>query len=240
MSQIILDISANTHENNWDYLKRMLDELKAVDSGKHEIVIKHQLFKEAGDNIPLDYGIFEVAYLYAKEKLGYKTTSSVFDIESLKYLLQFDVPFIKIANNRKLDYLIGEIPRKIPVYVSVSDSCYLENPYDDGKDSLFVHFACVSKYPADIKSYGDNFTSPHLRMNISDHTTNWELFNKYKPKRYECHYKLPDSTGLDAGEFARTPTELAEILGDETVICGNIYPSFKGKPKETEVLYEVL
>ena len=37
--QIVLYISANTTKNNNAYLERMLNELKAVDSGKHEIVI---------------------------------------------------------------------------------------------------------------------------------------------------------------------------------------------------------
>ncbi|MFA5715059.1 MAG: hypothetical protein WC998_04935, partial [Candidatus Paceibacterota bacterium] len=105
MSQIILDFgSGNTHKNNWDYLKRMIDELKAVDTGKHEIIIKHQLFKAAGDNLPLDPWVFDAAYDYAK-KLGYKTTSSVFDLESLKFLLNYDIPFVKIANRRDLDWL---------------------------------------------------------------------------------------------------------------------------------------
>jgi sialic acid synthase SpsE len=211
MSQIILDISANTHKNDWAYLKRMLDELKAVDAGKHEVVIKHQLFMQAGENIPLDWHIFYKAYRYA-EKLGYKTTSSVFDKKSLNFLLQYDIPFVKIANNRELDWLIGYVPRKIPVYVSVSDSYYTDNPYDDGFDKLFVHLACVSKYPANINEYESNFNSPHLKMNVSDHTTNWDLFNKYQPKIIEVHYKLENSTGLDAGSFARTPSQLSEVL----------------------------
>ncbi len=41
MSQIILDFgSGNTCHNDWTYAKRMIDELKAVDTGKHEIIIK--------------------------------------------------------------------------------------------------------------------------------------------------------------------------------------------------------
>jgi hypothetical protein len=38
------------------------------------------------------------------------------------------------------------------------------------------------------------------------------LFRKFEPEIIEMHYKLPDSTGLDAGPFARTPEQLAEIL----------------------------
>lgn len=182
----------------------MLDELKAVDTGKHEIVIKHQLFTEAGDNIPLDHEIFRKAYCYAKD-LGYKTTSSVFDFYSLQYLLNFDIPFVKIANNRSLDWLISEVPRNILIYKSVGD---WEELLKSDADNIILF--CVSKYPSSIEDYSEYI--PHRYNGISDHTTNWDLFNKYNPEIYECHYKLPDSTGLDAGEFARTPEMLREIL----------------------------
>lgn len=219
MSQIILDISANTHKNDWDYLKRMLDELKAVDTGKHEIIIKHQLFIDAGENIPLDHEIFRKAYCYAAD-LGYKTTSSVFDRESLEYLLRFNIPFVKIANNRSLDWLMGEVPRKIPVYVSKNENTLFDGElvplafYDGSNPDNCKYFKvlyCKSNYPATIDDY-ESGDYDYYYDGISDHTTNWDLYNKYKPNIYEVHYKLSDSTGLDAGDFARTPEQLSEIL----------------------------
>ena len=210
MARIILDMgSGNTNKNNWDYTKQMLDELKAVDTGKHEIIIKWQLFKEAGDNIPLNKRIFDLAYVYA-EKLGYRTTSSVFDKESLDFLLQFDVPFIKIANNRSLDWLIGEIPRKVPTYVS----------YGSSVDKNFISklniipLLCISNYPANIEDYEKTFTNDllHEYYGFSDHTTNFGLWYRYQPRIIEMHYGLDDSTGLDAGPFMRTPAMLAEVL----------------------------
>ena len=215
MSQIILDFgSGNTHKNDWAYLKKMLDELKAVDTGKHEVIIKHQLFAEAGENIPLNRGLFINAFAYAAE-LGYRTTSSVFDKESLDFLLQFDVPFVKIANNRDMDWLIGEVPRRMPVYVSYG----LQNDDEDGLDEKcnykvnITPLLCVSKYPATIKDYEDCF-GRCLRngTHISDHTTNFGLWYRYQPQIIEWHYKLDDSTGLDAGPFARTPEQLREVL----------------------------
>jgi sialic acid synthase SpsE len=233
MPKIILDISANTHKNNWPYLKKMLDELKKIDTGKHEVIIKHQLFTKVGENIPLDHEIFKKAYNYAAE-LGYKTTSSVFDLESLGFLLQFDVPMIKIANNRSLDWIVGEIPRKIPVYVSVKQD---EAHYDDNIcyldgygmiDQNMTVLGCVSKYPAKVEDY---YGLVFEHAGISDHTVNWDFFNYWQERlknlydgdkermiasnkglTWEVHYKLFDSTGLDAGEFARTPEQLAEIL----------------------------
>ena len=211
MSRIIIDIGGgNTHKNDWTYLKKMFDKLKKIDTGKHEIIIKHQLFNNAGDNIPLDREIFKKAYNYAK-KLGYKTTSSIFDKESLDFLLQFDIPFVKIANNRKLDWLIGEIPRKIPIVISYGNVEELKLAENNNIQRLL----CVSEYPATIESYEKAFDLEYYikcGYGISDHTIDFELFNKYNPDILEIHYKLEDSTGLDAGEFAKTPKQLSEVL----------------------------
>jgi sialic acid synthase SpsE len=204
MSRIILDFgSGNTCKNDYAYIKRMIDELKAVDTGKHEVIIKWQLFDKAGENKPLEKQCFRLAYYYAQQH-GYKTTASVFDMNSLKYLLGFDIPFVKIANNRSLDYLIGEVPRKIPVYVSVGDY----NPELEEFECLY----CISEYPATIEKYETQFHDHTLRRAVSDHTIGLELFNKYHPAIWEKHYKLEDSTGLDAGDFAITPAMLRGVL----------------------------
>jgi sialic acid synthase SpsE len=201
--------SGNTSKNNYDYIKLMIDKLAKIHLHNHEVIIKWQLFKEAGQNIPLTQAAFNYAYHYAKIK-GYQITASVFDIESLKFLLHFDIPFVKIANNRSLDYLIGEIPRKIPVYVSVSNAI--------GKELFTIvkankSLCCVSNYPAKLIDYDKLFNKNRfLYDGFSDHTTNFDLWHKYEPEIIEWHYKLDDSTGLDAGDFARTPKQLAEVL----------------------------
>jgi sialic acid synthase SpsE len=219
MSQIIIDMgSGNTCRNDKAIVKRMINELKAIDTGKHEIILKFQLFLNDGINVPLDHDVFDYAYKYGNEQ-GYKVTSSVADLESLKFLLQYDVPFVKIPNDRKLDWLIGEIPGKIPAYVSYGTF----DEYDEfnrRKHEGITTLACVSKYPAEIKDYIDTFGLINYRcesilsnlMRVSDHTIGLDLFKKYKPMIWEKHYKLSDSTGLDAGEFAILPEELREIL----------------------------
>jgi sialic acid synthase SpsE len=217
MSKTILDFgSGNTCRNDLSIVKRMIDELKAVDSGKHEIIIKWQLFETAGDNIPLDPKIFEYAYSYA-QKLGYKTTASIFDRINVAYLCTFDIPFIKIANRRDLDWLIGEVPRKIPVYVSVSsmpegESMQYSLPFGHIHDMRDVAMFCISKYPADISEYESRFSKGSLKHAVSDHTIGLDLFKTYQPRIWEKHYKLQDSTGHDAGPFAVTPEELRDIL----------------------------
>lgn len=214
MSKIILDFgSGNTCKNNIDYVFKMINELKKVDTKKHEVIIKWQLFEKAGENVPLFHGVFSQAYRYARE-LGYKTTSSVFDLKSLAFLLQYDIPFIKIANNRKLDYLIGHIPRRMPIYISLgyddSNLCFMNDNF-----SIFGHdkaLYCVSDYPAKFEQYNNYFSFNQLKRGISDHTNDFSLFRKFEPEIIEWHYGLEDSTGLDAGPFMKTPEKLKEVL----------------------------
>lgn len=205
MAQIILDFgSGNTSKNNKDYIKQMYDSLKEIDTGKHEIIVKWQLFKMAGPNIPLTDKSFQYAYDYGK-KLGYKVTASVFDLESLGFLLNFKVPFIKIANNRMLDFLIDMIPNSIPVYISKSKDLFLP-----GIKNELTELWCVSQYPAKLEDYKKLGLKPGC--NVSDHTSDFILFHEFKPAVIEWHFKLDYSTGLDAGTFARTPEQLKEIL----------------------------
>ena len=203
MNKIILDICANTFKNDEAYYKRMVDELSNVDTRKHEVILKWQLFEESDHNIRARLAIFEPLSAWTHKVHGYKTTASVFDIQSLHFLLEcelpYELPFIKIANNRKYDWLIGEIPRKYPIYKSV------DNPSDYFKD-METPLWCVSRYPADIFDYPDSVKY------ISDHTIGLELYHRNQPVVWEKHYKLSDSTGLDAGNFAITPEELKEIL----------------------------
>ena len=210
--QIVLDFgSGNTCKNNKKYVRKMLDALRCVDNDVFDIVVKWQLFDlSAGNpnNIPLDQDVFSFAYRYARD-IGYKCTSSVFDIVSLEYLLGFDIPFVKIACNTKYDFLMEHIPKNLWVYKSISMGLGCK------VDALKrVYLNCIPMYPASAKTYIDSFpiSKYYLRYYISDHTDDWKVFKWFRPDIYECHYKLSDSTGLDAGVFARTPEQLKVIL----------------------------
>jgi sialic acid synthase SpsE len=201
---VILDLgSGNTCNNDRECIKEMIDSIPQT--SKFDVVLKWQLFKEAGPNVPLTQNSFDFAYNYAKV-LGFKTTASVFDLGSLQYLLRYDIPFVKLANSSRFEYLIKEVPFQIPVYLS----------WDGMRDFTYLFFdeilACVSEYPAKIETYVGLFDEKDLHDAISDHTVGLELFKKYKPYIWEKHYKLKDSTGLDAGPFAVTPNELKEIF----------------------------
>lgn len=206
----ILDMgSGNTCKNNPDTILRMIKILSIIDP-KKKFILKWQLFKKAGDNIPLLPSVFSYAYNIAMD-YGFETTASVFDIKSLNYLLQFDIPFVKIANRPDLYWLIGEVPRKIEIVLSYKSSHALDKYDDIENEEINYLLCCISKYPAKLGSYEKKFNKSCLKRGISDHTIDWQLFRKYKPKIYEYHFKLPDSTGPDAGEFARTPEQISEI-----------------------------
>jgi sialic acid synthase SpsE len=206
MTEIILDLGGgNTCKNDTAVIKRMIDEIAEVDSHTNTIFLKWQLWSKVnpqGNNERLLEKSFLYAYNYAKEK-GYKTTASVFDKQSLEYLLSFDIPFVKIANNKDLYWLIGEVPRKVPVYASTRGSDQLKGVAN------ITELFCVSKYPARVTDYTNVM---QVCRNISDHTVGFQLLDYYDPLVWEKHVKLSDSIGLDAGEWAATPQELKGIL----------------------------
>lgn len=210
MSKIILDFgSGNTCQNNPNIIKDMYDELDKVNTRKHEVIVKWQLFKKAPPNIPLSHSMFTFAYDYGRN-LNYQVTASVFDKESLDFLLSFpSIPFVKIACRPDLYWLINEVPRKHIVYVSCNDTDTLPD------DDKIEYLECVRNYPAKLSEYEKRFNwsmFTHLNHNVSDHTAGLDLYKKYRPIIWEKHYKLEDSTGPDAGEFAITPGELKKIL----------------------------
>jgi sialic acid synthase SpsE len=134
--------------------------------------------------------------------LGYDTTASVFDEESRDFLLEYDVPFVKIANRSHLYGVIDECP--VRMYVSVSSPAVVfDNP-------LVLTLENVAKYPAGLDEYERVF--PDLAR-VSDHTVGWELYRKHKPEIIEKHFVHERrATNPDAGPFAVTPGELAEVL----------------------------
>lgn len=205
MAKIILDISGgNLHGNDIKKARELIDAVVEIDTHKHEVVFKAQLFESAPPNIPLDHAVFADLYVYCKNA-GYQLTASVFDIDSLHFLLRFNPVFVKIANRPDLYWLVGEVPRKIPVYQSVSPAMYWQYVGQG------IPLMCVSKYPAEVKDY--DLWPSNLFLNISDHTVGLDLWDRYQPFILEKHFCLQhDSSNPDAGLFAITPDQLKEIL----------------------------
>jgi hypothetical protein len=208
--QLILDIGSGNSLPDNETVCKLIDEIAKRDTHKHEVILKAQLFKSAPPNKPLKYDVFLAAWSYASD-LGYHLTSSVFDIESLKFLLEWDfpgwrLPFIKIACRPDKYWLIGEVPRRIPVYYSLDARLDIPDipdlPYEDNT----VEMMCVPKYPALYVEY-------HSAKAISDHTVGWDLLRDYKPDILEKHICLSRSSdNPDAGPFAVVPADLEEIL----------------------------
>jgi len=201
---LILDFgSGNTCQNDFHIVKRMLGCMRKVDSKKYPIVVKWQLFRAAHPNAPLLPQVFQAAY-YAARDMGYACTASVFDEQSCEFLLKYQVPFVKIATGCPDPVkLIDMVPRRIPIVRSFAPrlASWGWNQYN---------LQCVAEYPADPAKYD------HTRVGfdgISDHTVGWDMFKKAPWYNYwEKHYRLPESTGLDAGPFACTAEELKEIM----------------------------
>ena len=206
--QLILDIgSGNTLKDAKTAIK-LIDEVAKRDTKKHEVIFKTQLFASAPPNVPLNRSVFAGAWNYAKNK-GYHLTSSVFDKASLTFLLRYDdddwrLPFIKIACRPDLYWLIGEIPRRVPVFCSVRG----KSP-DYDVDTMY----CVSEYPANVRSY--DYAWQVGCAFISDHTEGLGMFkdNYLDTMAWEKHLCLehtPDNP--DAGAFAIVPSDLEGIL----------------------------
>lgn len=202
MSTFILDMgSGNSAKNDPKIIMAMIDAIEKVDTAQHEVILKWQLFKEALPNRPLSHEAFQFAYDYAS-RFGFETTSSVFDIESMRFLMGFDVPFVKIACRPEL-YELAQYST-VPVYVSTAGSLV------DIPDATVM--ACVPKYPATIAEYENHFTVDELKI-VSDHTIGWNLYRKYNCDIIEKHFCLErDDYNPDSGMFAVTPDQLAEVL----------------------------
>ena len=129
---IIADFgSGNTCKNDYNIIQNMIDEfVKAIGGTRDDVVIKWQLFQEAGANQPLNWRMFDYAYSYA-HSYGYKTTASVFDPDSVKFLLRYPIPFVKYANNVKLPTSL--VPENVTLIRSGHD------------------MACISEYPATME-----------------------------------------------------------------------------------------
>ena len=210
MSCIILDMGSGNSNTSYDTGASMIEAVIGVDSHKHEVIFKYQLWSKdhpQGNNEWLNWVTFECLYRYAKAR-GYKVTSSVFDFNALTFLLTFDIPFVKLANRPDTWPLLGDIPRRIPVFISN----YL---YSCGfrESGIVTSMACVSKYPASLKEY-EMIPNLHHYQAISDHTVGLELWDKYHPPVWEKHFVLThNDTNPDAGPFAITPEELKEVIG---------------------------
>ncbi len=196
---IILDCgSGNGKGNDIGYQKELIDSLEDKD-----VICKYQLFMDAPPNISLKREVFRKTFNYAKKK-GLQVTASVFDVDNLRFLQEFDIPFIKLANNP----ICYKLARLIHTPMIVSYPSIAEM----GKRKDIKPLCCVSRYPAQAIQYEKNFISYWLTQGISDHTEGFDLYHKYQPEIWEKHYCLKhDKNNPDAGIFAMTFKDFGEL-----------------------------
>ncbi len=201
--------SGNTCRNDFGLVSAMIDAVVEQDTGKHNVVFKWQLFHDMPPNEKLDWSVFTEAYEYA-EGHGYQTTASVFNEECLQFLLEFDVPFVKLPCVRELYPLAKKVPADISVVVSYPNATRVA---DAKRNERIIPLCCVREYPADIVKYRAMFDKEQLQYGISDHTEGWGMYHAYQPEWLEKHIVLErDEDNPDAGPFAVTPDELEGVL----------------------------
>lgn len=209
MSQIILDLGSGNTLTDVATGVELINAIIDVDTKKHEVIFKTQLFTDQPPNKPLNFNIFKALYTYAYS-CNYKLTSSVFDLSSLQMLLHTTngkIPFVKIACRPDLYWLIGEVPRKLPVYASWNTKDKESLPYGTSNIKLLY---CVPKYPAKLEEYLTQYCEHGY---VSDHVKGWGLWEWLEPEVIEKHVVMEhNDTNPDAGPWAATPQDLKEIL----------------------------
>ena len=206
--QVILDISANTHQNDQRTIKKLIAAIPKTD--KHNITLKTQLWSAKnpqGRNArTTTKGLH--TFMVAAKLAGYDATSSVFDRESVLLLMKYKPKFVKIAFRDGLDMAAGAVCRDVPIY----KSCDVEQDGWGSSWSKDRDMFCVPEYPAPVEKY---YRMGH-RGGVSDHSAGlhvWHMAMKDGFKCYECHYVLERNyINPDAGPFAKTPEDLREMF----------------------------
>lgn len=201
---IILDLgNGSVCQNKLDYIKDTIDAVAEVDK-ERECILKWQLFLNIDGKRAMRRDMFDYAYDYANG-LGFITTASYFDYDSYLFLLGYDIPFIKIANQNFLRR--GLDPTFDGSVISVPNNETFEMYVKKG----FKVMCCVSDYPAKNSDY-DIFDEAYLMAGISDHTDNLGLYSRFKPEIYEKHFVLEKTTWPNPRVYALRPKHLEELL----------------------------
>lgn len=214
MAEIIVDMgAAGICQNSKELVEQMIDAVTDIDKGRNIVYLKWQLFDKPPpgsyeDLVPLSHTIFDFAFHYGAKR-GYSTSASFFDDWSLGFLKLYATPWLKIACREYLYAYIPELEDR-RLIVSVPSPVKMDELREEYKTDMSF-LMCVPEYPATTAKYESLFGG-NLSIGISDHSPDLHLFKKWQPWYYERHFKLEDSTGLDAGKFASTAKQLKEIL----------------------------
>jgi sialic acid synthase SpsE len=138
------------------------------------------------------------------DRNGLEAAASVFDETSLEVALGYKISHIKIACRPDLYFLVGHVPRQVPVHLS-HDFRILDQALPAKVD---VHLSCIPEYPAALEDYDHRFD-----YGVSDHTVGLDLWNRSRPAVWEKHLVLERSDdNPDSGLFALLPEDLEGLL----------------------------
>lgn len=228
----LVDIAKNA---NADYVKFQLINPKTLYVPYYwdgEEKVNNMVFQRRNKEC-LSYDEWRLVYKYSEEK-GIKFTASVFDIESVDFLVELGVPFIKLAssdlNNKAL---ISYIAKKgVPLIIStgmanideIKASVETYTTYGDIENLTVLH--CVSVYPCALENtllHKINLFKKELNCNIgfSDHTLNSKAAiaaTVLGVKFVEKHYTLDKSMDGFDHLYASDPEEFKEYVKDLRLI----------------------
>ena len=210
--QVILDISANTHQNDPVLMRELIEAVP--ETVRHKVLLKTQYWTKP---IPPNErttmrGLLQ--FINAAKSRGYAVGTSVFDEEAVKDItltgLACRLDFVKLPCRVGTYWLADFVPRATKVYASAIDQKHGQTFRAD------YWLYCVPEYPADVSAYSQISNQLDYFHGVSDHSIGglvWKAARKNRLAVYECHYVLERSdTNPDAGPFAKTPDDLREMF----------------------------
>jgi N,N'-diacetyllegionaminate synthase len=161
------------------------------------------------------------------ESQGIQFASSHFDEESLAFLVELGVPFLKVASGELTNYPLLKLAAQtgLPIFISTGmasleeiDDAYLYLKGQGAKELYIMH--CVSVYPADyemmnVKFIDTLFEKYQTPIGFSDHTLGISVPTGVRArgvKFFEKHYTLSTADFGPDHAASLNPEELAQMV----------------------------
>jgi N,N'-diacetyllegionaminate synthase len=187
---------------------------------------KNETFYELSKRLELTFDEQRELAVYSKTK-GIAFASSHFDEESLEFLVELGVPFLKVASGELTNFPLLKLAAKtgLPIFISTGMAALEE--IDDvyrylkgqGAEKLYI-MHCVSVYPADyemmnVKFIDTLFERYQTPIGFSDHTLGISVPTGVRArgvKFFEKHYTLSTSDFGPDHAASLNPEELAQMV----------------------------
>ena len=187
---------------------------------------KNESFYELSKRLELSFEEQKELSNYSKYK-GITFASSHFDEESLEFLVELGVPFLKVASGELTNYPLLKMAAKtgLPIFISTGMASLdeIDDVYQylkgQGAEQLYI-MHCVSVYPADyemmnirfIDTLFEKFKTP---IGFSDHTLGISVPTGARArgvKFFEKHYTISTSDFGPDHSASLNPEELSQMV----------------------------